>query len=214
MTIDIRLKIAVVGTGISGLSAAWLLSRRHDVTVYDRSERIGGHSNTIAVTAEGRSIPVDTGFIVFNRPAYPNLAALFEHLKVPTAASTMSFALSLDGGAIEYSGTGLSGLFAQPGNLLRPAFWSMLADILRFYRTARRDVSLIGDDLSLADYLKAGRYGPAFRDHHILPMASAIWSAPPAEILRYPAASFLRFHDSHGLLQLRGRPPWETVVGG
>jgi len=215
MKFDVRLKIAVIGTGISGLSAAWLLSQRHDVTVYERADRIGGHSNTILAPIGGRSIPVDTGFIVFNRRTYPNLVALFEHLKVPTEISNMSFAVSLDGGAIEYSGSGLSGVFGQRSNLARPRFWSMLYDVMRFYRQAPCDAALIDDErVTLGDYLRLGRYGDAFRDHHILPMASAIWSATPAQILSYPAASFIRFHHNHGLLQLRQRPAWETVVGG
>ena len=212
---DVRLKIAIVGTGISGLSAAWLLSHRHDVTVYERADRIGGHSNTIIASVDGRSIPVDTGFIVFNRRAYPNLTALFALLEVPTEVSDMSFAVSLDSGALEYSGTGLSGVFGQPSNLVRPRFWSMLSDLIRFYHSAPRDGELIDDEqVSLGDYLKMRRYGDAFRDHHILPMASAIWSVTPAEILSYPAASFIRFHNNHGLLQVRQRPAWETVVGG
>lgn len=212
---DVRLKIAIVGTGISGLSAAWLLSQRHDVTVYERADRVGGHSNTILASVDGRSIPVDTGFIVFNRRAYPNLTALFALLEVPTEVSDMSFAVSLDSGALEYSGTGLSGVFGQPSNLVRPRFWSMLSDLIRFYHRAPRDGELIDDEqVSLGDYLKMRRYGDAFRDHHILPMASAIWSVTPAEILSYPAASFIRFHNNHGLLQVRQRPAWETVVGG
>ena len=215
MPTDIRLKVAIVGTGISGLSAAWLLSQRHDVTVYERGDRVGGHSNTILASVGGRSIPVDTGFIVFNRGTYPNLVALFEWLKVPTQVSNMSFGVSMDDGALEYSGTGISGVFGQPRNLIRPRFWSMLADLLRFYRQAPIDTDLIdGENFSLGDYLKMGKYGEAFRDDHLLPMASAIWSASPAEMLSYPASAFIRFHDNHGLLQLTRRPAWETVVGG
>ena len=192
----VRLKVAVVGTGISGLSAAWLLSPHHDVTVYEQSERIGGHSNTVIASVGGREIPVDTGFIVFNRSAYPNLTALFERLAVPTQTSDMSLAVSLDNGNLEYSGTGLSGLFAQPRNLFRPRFWSMLRDLVKFYRQATRDVDLLRDEtISLGDYLTAGGYGAAFRDDHLLPMASAIWSAPPSEILSFPVATFIRFHS-------------------
>ena len=205
----------MVGTGISGLSAAWLLNQRHDVTVYERADRIGGHSNTVLAAVGGRSIPVDTGFIVFNRRTYPNLAALFELLKVPTQVSEMSFGVSMDGGALEYSGSGLSGVFGQPSNLIRPRFWSMLVDLIRFYRQAPLDVDLVDNEhISLGEYLVEGRYGETFRNDHLLPMASAIWSAAPAEMLSYPAAAFIRFHKNHGLLQLRHRPAWETVVGG
>ena len=215
MPTDTRLKIAIVGTGISGLSTAWLLSQRHDVTVYERADRVGGHSNTILASVGGRSIPVDTGFIVFNRRTYPNLTALFETLGVATQVSEMSFGVSLDGGALEYSGSGLSGLFGQKRNLLRPRFWSMVADLVRFYREASRDAGRPGNEhISLGEYLEKGRYGAAFRDDHLMPMASAIWSAPPAEMLSYPADAFIRFHSNHGLLQLSNRPAWETVVGG
>src|SRR5271166_1649059 len=170
-----HLKIAIVGTGISGLSAAWLLSQRHDVTIYERADRIGGHSNTILATIGGRSVLVDTGFIVFNRRTYPNLTALFELLRVPTQISDMSFAVSMDGGELEYTGSGLSGVFGQPRNLIRPRFWSMLADLVRFYREAPLDTKLVEDEkISLGDYLATRHYGAAFRDDHLLPMASAI----------------------------------------
>ena len=211
----IKLKVAVVGTGISGLSAAWLLSQRHDVTVYEQAERIGGHSNTVVASVGADKIPVDTGFIVFNRQAYPNLTAMFQHLGVPTQTSDMSLAVSLNDGDLEYSGTGLQGLLAQPGNVFRPRFWSMLRDLVKFYRQATRDADLLRDEtVSLGDYLREGGYGAAFRDDHLLPMASAIWSAPPSEILAFPVATFIRFHRNHGLLQLTQRPAWETVVGG
>jgi predicted NAD/FAD-binding protein len=197
------------------MSAAWLLSQRHDVTVYERGERIGGHSHTVDVPNGNGEIPVDTGFIVYNETAYPNLTALFAYLDVATEPSDMSFAVSLDGGRLEYSGRGLTGLFAQKTNLFRPRFWSMLTDIHRFYREAPTDVTLL-DELhtTLGDYLDTRSYGQAFRDDHLLPMAGAIWSAPPQAMLAYPAASFIRFHDNHGLLQVANRPQWRTVTGG
>ena len=208
-----RLKIAVIGTGISGLSAAWLLSQRHDVTVYERSFRPGGHSNTVEVGATGATIPVDTGFIVYNPKNYPNLTALFDHLGVATKPSDMSFGVSLDGGRLEYAGTDLLGLFAQKRNLFSPRFLGMLGDLLRFYREAPA-AALADPAITLGDYLRAGRYGDAFCRDHLLPMAAAIWSAPPEAMLAYPAASFIRFHTNHGLLQIANRPEWRTVEGG
>lgn len=211
MSVGPRLKIAVIGTGISGMSAAWLLQQRHDVTVYERAGRLGGHSNTV----DAATIPVDTGFIVYNPPNYPNLTALFDHLGVPTKPSDMSFGVSLDDGDLEYSGSDLSGLFAQKRNLLRPRFLSMLRDLLRFYREAPGAGAALADpSITLGDYLRQGGYGAAFCRDHLLPMAAAIWSAPPHEMLEYPAAAFIRFHANHGLLQITDRPEWRTVEGG
>jgi predicted NAD/FAD-binding protein len=211
----IRKNIAVIGTGISGMSAAWLLSQKHDVMVYECDRRVGGHSNTVTVPGANGDIAVDTGFIVYNENTYPNLTALFDHLKVPTQASDMSFSVSLAGGDLEYSGTNLSGLFAEKRNLFRPRFWSMLRDLHRFYREAPRDlVALEQVHTTLGDYLDAGAYGTPFRHDHLLPMAAAIWSAPAQAILNYPAASFIRFQDNHGLLRMWNRPVWRTVLGG
>lgn len=202
-----RQRIAVVGTGISGMSAAWLLSKRHQVTVFERDPRIGGHSNTVVVAEGDGSVAVDTGFIVFNRATYPNFTALLDHLGVATQASEMSFSVSLGEGRLEYSGNGFSGLFAQKRNLFRPRFWSMLSDILRFYREARTDLATLDDlDSSLGEYLAGRGYGEAFSNDHLLPMAAAIWSAPPCALRDFPAAAFVRFQDNHGLLQLTGRP--------
>ncbi len=210
-----RLRLAVIGTGVSGLSAAWLMHPRHDVAVYERAGRIGGHSNTVSLLLDGVEVPVDTGFIVYNTATYPNFVELLRVLGVESHETDMSFSASLQGGRIEYSGSGLAGLFAQRSNLLRPRFWGMLAELVRFYRQAARDCrGAMAEETTLGAYLAAGRFGAAFRDHHIVPMASAIWSAAPAEILNNPAAAFLRFHDNHGLLKLAGRPMWRTVVGG
>lgn len=210
-----RLKVAVIGSGVSGLSSAWLLSHTHDVTVYEAERRIGGHANTVNVeTLEGR-VPIDTGFIVYNSQCYPNLVALFDHLGVKTAPTTMSFAVSLGGGTYEYSGTGVQGLFGQPSNLINPRHLRMTRDILRFFREARAHADTArSDDESLGDWLAARGYSDDFKALHILPMAAAIWSAPADAALRYPFAAFARFFVNHGLLQIRNRPPWRTVVGG
>jgi hypothetical protein len=209
------LDIAIVGTGIAGMACAWLLSERHRVTVYESAERVGGHSNTVEVTTPEGGVPVDTGFIVYNEHTYPNLTALFRFLDVPTQDSDMSFAVSLDGGRMEYAGTNLRGLFAQKRNLLRPRFWGMLRDLMRFYRSAPRDLPSLAHDLSsLDDYLRAGGYGAALRDDHLLPMSAAVWSCPAEDAGLQPAASFIRFCDNHGLLKVSGRPVWRTVHGG
>jgi predicted NAD/FAD-binding protein len=211
---DGALDIAVIGSGISGLAAAWLLSQRHRVTVYEADGRPGGHSNTVQVTgAGGRPVAVDTGFIVYNESAYPNLTALFTHLGVATQPSEMSFAVSLDGGALEYSGSGLRGLFAQPANLAKPRFWAMLRELVRFYREAPADAARFGLQ-PLDSYLDARGYGRAFRDDHLYPMAAAIWSTPAARVGDYPTEAFVRFCENHHLLSLGDRPAWRTVTGG
>ncbi|MBA4220525.1 MAG: NAD/FAD-binding protein [Methylobacterium sp.] len=209
-------RIAVIGAGITGLSAAWLLGQAHDVVLIEAEPRLGGHANTVLVPGDdGGETPVDTGFIVYNERTYPNFVALLDHLGVATQPTEMSFAVSLDAGRLEYSGTGLAGLFAQPGNLANPRFWAMLRGLVRFYRDATRDARAgSAAAMTLGEYLAAGGYGAAFRDDHLLPMAAAIWSAPCSEILSYPAQAFLRFHHNHGLLQLTDRPLWRTVTGG
>ena len=201
--------IAVVGSGISGLSAAWLLSQRHRVTLFETDDRIGGHSHTV----DAGPVQVDTGFIIFNEQTYPNLTALFRHLDVPTKLAVMTLGVSLDDGRLEYSGTDLRGLFAQWRNLFRPRFWSMLRDLVRFYRDAASDVATLAD-MSLGDYLDSRGYGQAFRDDHLYPMAAAIWSTPAVDMPSYPAAVFIRFWENHGLLKLSALPPWRTVDGG
>jgi uncharacterized protein len=204
------MRIAVVGSGISGLAAAWLLSRRHAVTLFEAQARLGGHTNTMDMSFAGRTFPVDTGFLVFNRATYPNLVRLFGELGVATAPSEMSFSLALQSPAIEWAGTSLDTLFAQRSNLLRPAFLRMLRDVLRF----NREAPLSRGAGTLGEFLSTGRYGAEFRDWYLLPMAAAIWSCPTRAMLEYPFASFARFFRNHGLLQLANRPQWYTVPGG
>ncbi|MBE1206172.1 NAD(P)/FAD-dependent oxidoreductase [Aminobacter carboxidus] len=208
-------RVAVVGSGIAGLSAAWLLSRRLSVTLYESEKRLGGHSNTVMVPTSHGSLPVDTGFIVYNERNYPNLVALFNEIGVPTASSNMSFAASLEGGKLEYSGSGINGLIGQRGNVVRPRFWRMMRDILRFYREAPA-LLLRGDlhSVSLGEYLDRNDYAPAFIEDHLLPMGAAIWSTTAREMRAYPLLAFVRFFASHGLLSLADRPKWRTVLGG
>lgn len=210
-----RQRIAVIGSGIAGMSAAWLLSKRHDVVIYEKNDRLGGHSNTVVVNTSLGATPVDTGFIVFNDATYPNLVALFEHLGVATKNSDMSFGVSLNGGRTEYSSVGASAFLCGGRNLMSPRFWSMTWDLLRFYKNAPIELLRGRDDLiTLGDYLKRRGYGDAFQNDHLLPQAAAIWSASMAEIRHYPACAFVRFFENHGLLKLNGRPEWRTVEGG
>lgn len=210
-----RRRIAVVGAGISGLSAAWLLSQHHRVTLFEANDYPGGHSHTVDVDIDRKTFPVDTGFIVYNPVNYPNLTALFRLLDVPTASSNMSFSVSLDQGRFEYAGGTPFGLMAQPANLVRPAFWQMLAGIARFYRRSRRytlDTALA--DMTLGELLAQQGYSPAFILYHLAPMGAAIWSSDRDSILDFPARSFMRFLDNHGLTRFVGRPAWRTVTGG
>ncbi len=210
-----RLKIAVVGSGVSGLSAAWLLASAHDVTLYEAEGRAGGHSHTVLAPSADGEVPVDMGFIVYNEQNYPNLTALFAHLGVPTKASNMGFAVSLEGGRIEYGGDNLLTLFSQWRNIVRPRFWSMLRDLVRFYREAPNHAcALDAGATTLGEYLAAQGYGRPFQDDHLIPQAAAIWSASAGDIRNYPAAAFIRFCENHGLLKIMARPIWRTVEGG
>ena len=206
-------KIAVVGTGISGLSAAYLLQHRHDVTVFEKSGRIGGHSRTLKVRHGERDVAVDTGFIVFNERNYPNLTALFRHLGVTAKDSDMSFGLSVDGGRLEWGAKGLNAVFGQRRNLLRPKFWKLLYDVMRFNASVEREAEW-APDLTLGALLDRMGMGGWFRRNYILPMAGAIWSCPPSQMLAFPARTFVRFFANHSLLSLSGQPQWRTLDGG
>lgn len=209
-------RIAVIGSGISGLSAARRLSRAgRRVTLFEADHRHGGHAHTVDVTLEGVSAGVDTGFLVFNERTYPRLIALFAELGIATAPSDMSF--SVQSGGLEWSGSSLGSVFAQRSNLLRPGFWRMLADIGRFNRTAtaiarQADPARLSE--TVADFLAREGYGASFRDGYLLPMIACIWSCPTRQMLEFPIATLLRFCHNHGLLQVTDRPQWHTVRGG
>lgn len=208
-------RIAVVGAGISGLASAWLLRQRYQVTLFEAAPRLGGHTNTVDVTLDGATHPVDTGFLVFNDATYPNLIALFNELGVASVPTEMSFAVSLENPDLEWAGSSLATVFGQKRNLLRRPFWAMLADILRFNRDSTAWLATHPDDeRPLGEFLDAGRYSAAFADWYLLPMAAAIWSCPTAQMRAMPLSTFVRFCRNHGLLQIFDRPLWRTVQGG
>lgn len=205
------MKIAIIGSGISGLGAAYLVNAQHDITLYEKNDYIGGHSRTVNIKIDGKTIPVDTGFIVFNYRNYPNLAGLFENLKVPVAKSDMSFGVSIDNGWLEYGTRRPLDIFAQKSNLLKPQFWKMLADILKFNSKAKQ---YLESDISLGECLNELKLGDWFRDYYLLAMGGAIWSTPLKGMLDFPAIAFIRFFDNHGLLTVNDQPQWYTVQGG
>lgn len=208
-------RIAVIGGGISGLATAWLLQDRYRVTLFEAEARLGGHTNTVDITLGQVTCPVDTGFLVFNERTYPNLIALFDLLGVRSTATEMSFSVSLENPDLEWAGSSLATVFGQKRNLLRKPFWGMLSDILRFNRESVAWLAAHpGRSESLQDFLVRGNYSPAFSDWYLLPMAAAIWSCPTGQILGMPLATFVRFCNNHGLLQIFDRPVWRTVLGG
>lgn len=204
------MNIAIIGTGISGLGAAYLLHQHHDLVIYEKNTYVGGHSRTIEVPIDQGMLAVDTGFIVFNDRNYPNLLGLFDQIDVPYQKSDMSFGVSIDDGWLEYSS---NGLFAQRKNLLRPQYWRMLADVIRFNKQA---LSFIESDptISLGNCLEQLNMGEWFKRYYILAMGAAIWSCPVETIMQFPAQTFLRFFKNHGLLSINDRPQWYTVTGG
>ena len=215
------MRIAVIGSGISGLSAALRLTPFHSVSLFESQPRLGGHANTIEVSLDGITAPVDTGFLVYNHRTYPNLVRLFGDLGVPTVASDMSFSVSVRPQDFEWCGSSLSSVFAQPANALRLDFWRMLRDIGRFNREATRLAALADQGgqppalaMPLGEFLERHGYSHAFRDGYLLPMAAAIWSCPMSTMAAFPMGSFARFFHNHGLLQVTDRPQWYTVRGG
>lgn len=209
-------RIAIVGTGISGLVAARGLHARHELTVYESSDWIGGHTHTLDVPTARGPLAIDTGFIVFNELTYPGLCALFDELGVATQPSTMSFSVRDERCGLEYNGTDLDGLFAQRVNLVRPSFWRMLYDLARFYREA--PALLAGDaaaaEETLGAYLARRGYSRAFVEQHLVPMAAAVWSARPDEMRAFPLRFLVQFFHNHGFLRIHDRPQWRVVSGG
>lgn len=209
------MRIAVVGTGVAGLVAARRLCGEHDLTVYEAADWIGGHVHTVDVPrADGSLLPVDTGFIVFNRATYPRFCALLGELGIGAQPSDMSFSVSCEASRLEYEGSGWNGLLARRTNALRPSFWRMLRDIVRFYREARATLALPDDGSTLGEFLERGRYSRAFVEQHLVPMASAVWSARPETLDGFPLRFLVRFFENHGFLSLEGRPQWLVVPGG
>jgi len=209
-----KLNIAVVGSGISGLSAAWLLSKHHQVTLYEAGSYLGGHANTVDVKTPDGVVAVDTGFIVFNKPNYPNLTAMFEHLHAASEQTEMSFALSVNHGEYEYAGSGANGFFGQRRNIFKTSHWKLLSEISRFFRTAQQRIENYPLQTTLGMFLKSEQYSEAFITDHIIPMGAAIWSTAVEDMLGFPAIGFIKFYANHGMLQFNNRPEWSTVSGG
>ncbi|MGC8517284.1 MAG: NAD(P)/FAD-dependent oxidoreductase [Steroidobacteraceae bacterium] len=208
------MRIAVIGSGISGLAASWLLAQRHEVTLFEANDYFGGHTHTHAVQLAGHDYAVDSGFIVFSPRNYPLFTALLDALGVDSQPTTMSFSVHHGASGLEYNATSLDTLFCQRRNLLSRRFLGMIHDLLRFYREAPALLNEQALGPTLGEYLAAGRYGAAFRDEHLVPMASALWSSPPEQILSFPARYLVSFMANHQMLAVSGRPEWRVVRGG
>jgi predicted NAD/FAD-binding protein len=210
--------IAIIGSGVTGLSAAWLLHKKYKVTLFEKNDYVGGHTHTHDVQENGKELAVDSGFIVYNEKNYPNLVGLFDHLGVKTQATDMSFAFSLNEGELEYAGSGLDGMFAQRGNLIRIKHWRLINEIIRFNKVAHAELGKIEVDKSigqsLGDFLKKHQFSEDLQQNYLLPMGAAIWSCPVEKMSRFPSNSFLRFFANHGLIDFKDRPQWRSVEGG
>ncbi|MEM8882569.1 MAG: FAD-dependent oxidoreductase [Planctomycetota bacterium] len=208
------MRVAIVGAGISSLVAAHLLSRRHQVTVFEAADRIGGHTNTLDIELGGRSWPVDTGFIVFNNKTYPNFTKLMDQIGVSRKDSDMSFSVRDEESGLEYNGTSLNSLFAQRSNLFRPSFWNMIREIMRFNREAPDVLETDEANDTLDNYLDRHGYNGSFRKHYLIPMGAAIWSMPRSKLREFPIGFFVRFFHNHGFLSVNDRPQWYVIEGG
>lgn len=208
------MKIAIIGSGISGLTAAWLLNQSHEITVFEANDYIGGHTHTIDVDLDGEQLAIDTGFIVYNDWTYPNFIELLKRLDVGSLATEMSFSVRCERSRIEYNGSNLNGLFAQRSNLLKPRFHRMLRDILRFNREALELLDADHDSLTVQDYATQRGYSKQFSDLYLIPMGAAIWSCPPETFGKFPIRFIVEFYRNHGLLSIRNRPQWRVISGG
>lgn len=210
------MRIAIIGSGISGLTSAYYLSAEHQVTVFEAAERIGGHTATIDLQYNGSPYAIDTGFIVYNDWTYPNFIALLNKLGVPTRPTEMSFSVSCEQSGLEYAGSSINSLFADRRNLIKPSYLKMLRDIMRFNREAVADLDAgrIAAGATLGEYLAQRGYGDLFKNKYLIPMGAAIWSAGTREMLEFPLLFFVRFFKNHGLLSVKNRPQWHTIVGG
>ncbi len=208
------MRVAIVGTGISGLTVAHMLAPQHEIAVFESNDYAGGHTNTVHVELEAGQWDVDTGFIVYNERNYPNFARLLGKLGVETQPSTMSFSVRCDRTGLEYNGSTLRQLFVQKRNLLRPSFYRMLRDILRFNRQAKQALQGTDSGGTLGEFLRKGKYSRELTEQYLVPMAAAIWSTPPQSVLQMPADFFVRFFDNHGLLTVNDRPEWRVIKGG
>ena len=208
------MKIAIVGTGIAGNVAAYYLNKEHQISVFEANDYVGGHSHTHDIELQGKQYTVDSGFIVFNYKTYPQFTRLLEELDVPVQPSSMGFSVKCERTGLEYNGSNLNTLFAQRRNLLRPSFYRMIKDILRFNREAPKLLTSPQAETSLGEYLSAGRYGGEFVKQYLIPMGSAIWSSDPSQIYSMPAQFFIRFFHNHGMLSVDNRPIWYVIQGG
>ena len=208
------MKIAIIGSGISGLTTGYLLSKNHDITMFEKNDYIGGHTHTHEIDHEGKNLSVDSGFIVYNERTYPNFIKLLDQLGVERQLTRMGFSVKSESDDLEYAGHSLNGLFAQRSNFFRPSFIRMLRSMKRFNQEARRDLSSIDPETTLGDYLMSNNYPTEFIQHYIIPIGAAIWSTVPSDMMNIPAVFFIRFFENHGLLQITNRPNWWVIKGG
>ena len=208
------MKIAIIGTGISGLTAAYILNKIHRITVFEKNDYIGGHTHTHSINTGEANINVDSGFIVYNENTYPNFIKLLDQLNVERQKTTMGFSVKSDSDNFEYSGSSLNAMFSQRSNLFRPLFYKMITDIIKFNKYANNDLHTLSEKMTLSEYLSNKKFSKSFINHYIVPMGAAIWSTKADSILNIPAFFFIRFFKNHGLLQIFNRPDWWVIKGG